>query len=439
MKRCKSHFEQVLSEKPLRREILTYLLSACLLFISLILPAAADDDFTLHVFGNANMDDRIDDSDLNYVESIISKNYQPTVLADANCDGTINETDLDQIKKLISETAESITIIDYQNRNVTLNLPIERAVGINIGAIEIMRAIGIDIRDVFVAVTSYALSNPAYFPELDGKIGIELGNPDYEKLFNLNPDLVILYKDPYKEESFGKYDAIGVPVICIDCFERESLGESIKILAEIFGKRDNAQDLLDWYYSYIDLIKKRTDGLDLSSRPKTIFCSMIEYNYPAIKVCNKNSGNHWLIVDAGGNDLGQDLEGPSGVAEVDREWILSQNPEVIVGSVTHSANKSGYSANESLAIDYMRTMHGKLVADEVIKQTDSAAEDRIHIICVDLYTGPMQAAGTAFMAKILYPETFEDLNPEEILREYFEDWQGIPYRGVWIYPPMNSD
>ena len=112
MKRCKSHFEQVLSEKPLRREILTYLLSACLLFISLILPAAADDDFTLHVFGNANMDDRIDDSDLNYVESIISKNYQPTVLADANCDGTINETDLDQIKKLISETAESITIID---------------------------------------------------------------------------------------------------------------------------------------------------------------------------------------------------------------------------------------------------------------------------------------------------------------------------------------
>jgi len=436
--RCKSFFEQVLSEHPFGMEIAVCLLSGWLLLACLVIPVTADDGFKLQVFGNANMDDRIDGGDLDYAEGIVSGNNKPTGFSDANYDGTIDEADIDQIRKIIAGTAENITITDDQNRNVTLKYPIERAVGVNIGAIEIMRAIGIDIQSVFVAVTSYALSNPAYFPELDGKVGIELGSPDYEKLFNLNPDLVILYKNPYKDESFEKYDAIGVPVICLDCFERERLDGSVKILGEIFGKRDNAQELLDWYHGYISLIKERTDSLELSRRPNTIFCSMIEYSYPIIKVCNKNSGNHWLMEDAGGNNLGQDLEGSSGVAEVDREWILSQNPEVIIGSVTHSANKSGYSANESSAIDYMRSMHGKLMADEAIKQTDAAAEDRVHIICVDLYTGPMQAAGTAFMAKILHPELFEDIDPEEILREYFEDWQCIPYRGVWIYPPLKS-
>jgi len=141
-------------------------------------------------------------------------------------------------------------------------------------------------------------------------------------------------------------------------------------------------------------------------------------------------------VDAGGNNLGESLNSTTGSAEVDREWVMSQNPDVIIGSINQAFNKSGYSADEDLAIIYMRTMHEKIVSDEAINETDAAANGRVYLICGDLNTGPMQAAGTAFMAKILHPELFEDLDPEAILKEYFEKWQGIPYRGVWIYPPF---
>ena len=48
----------------------------------------------------------------------------------------------------------------------------------------------------------------------------------------------------------------------------------------------------------------------------------------------------------------------------------------------------------------------------------------------------MQAAGTAYMAKILYPELFKDVDPEAILKEYFDKWQGIPYLVVYIYPSL---
>lgn len=435
-RRYKSCFEQVLSENPFGIEILVCLLSGWLLLAALAFPAAADEGFTLKVFGNANMDDRIDESDLDCAEGIVSKSIEPTEFADANYDGVVDGADVDRIKKIIEGDEDSLTIKDAMNRSVTLKLPIERAVGANTGAIEIARDIGVDIGDVFVAVTTYATTNPEYYPELKGKVENKFGSPDYEKLANLKPDLVILYDKPYKEESFDKFKAIGAPVICLNCFNKESLDGSVKILGEIFNKRDNAQELLDWYHGYIDLIRNRTENLDSSEKTKTIFYSNPDYYFPIVRARNKYSGDHWLIVDAGGNNLGENLNSTTGSAEVDREWVMSKNPDVIIGSINQAFNKSGYSADEELAVEYMRTMHEKIVSDEAINETNAAANGRIYLICGDLNTGPMQAAGTAFMAKILHPELFEDLDPEAILKEYLEKWQGIPYQGVWIYPPL---
>jgi iron complex transport system substrate-binding protein len=48
----------------------------------------------------------------------------------------------------------------------------------------------------------------------------------------------------------------------------------------------------------------------------------------------------------------------------------------------------------------------------------------------------MQAAGTVLMAKIIHPELFSDLDPENILKDYYETWQKIPYRGIYVYPVL---
>lgn len=56
----------------------------------IIMPAVAA-DYTLGIFGNANMDDTIDEDDISYVEGIIDGTSEETQLADANYDGTIDE------------------------------------------------------------------------------------------------------------------------------------------------------------------------------------------------------------------------------------------------------------------------------------------------------------------------------------------------------------
>jgi iron complex transport system substrate-binding protein len=260
-------------------------------------------DYTLNIFGNANMDDRIDELDIAYVEGIIKGANAPTNLSDANYDGLIDAQDIDQIQNIIDGSESEITIVDARKRNVTLNVPIQKAVAVNTGALEIIRAIGVNVDDVFVGVSSYAIANSLYWPELKDQVSIAYGSPDYEQLAQLKPDLVILYKNPKKDESFDKYQAIGVPVICMDCFNQEEMDGSIKIFGELFNRRAEANVLIEWYHGYVDLVEERTRGLPASDRPRTLFYNYPESNYPLLKASNSLSGEHTMIVKAGGINL----------------------------------------------------------------------------------------------------------------------------------------
>ena len=57
-----------------------------------VIPAAAS-EYTLDVFGNANMDETVDETDIAYVEGIIDGTNEVTELADANYDGNIDAQD----------------------------------------------------------------------------------------------------------------------------------------------------------------------------------------------------------------------------------------------------------------------------------------------------------------------------------------------------------
>jgi iron complex transport system substrate-binding protein len=39
-----------------------------------------------------------------------------------------------------------------------------------------------------------------------------------------------------------------------------------------------------------------------------------------------------------------------------------------------------------------------------------------------------------FLARALYPEKFQDLDPLAFYKEYLERFQGLEYQGVYFYP-----
>lgn len=391
-------------------------------------------DNVMKVFGNANMDNRIDEGDIAYVQGIINGTNKPTDLADADYNGKIDSNDIDQIKKIIAGQEKEITIIDAQKRNITLGVPIKKAISVNSGSIEIMRALGVDIKTVLVGVTSYALKDPLYWPELKNEASLKYGSPDYELIAKLKPDVVILYSKPYKDESFDKFDKIGIPVICLNCHDENVLESDIRTLGLLFNKEDNADSLIKWYNGYKDSIMEKVKTLSTHDKPRVLFYGYPDSYYPAFKARTGQSGDSTMLIEAGGINIAENLSGTSGTADIDKEWVMKQNPDIIVADVL-GGGFSGYSSNET-ALQNMKKIRDELLADPAVNATNAGKNGKVFIICTDLNRGPMEAAGVAYLAKYFHPELFKDLNPQSILQEYFQKWQGIPYHGYFVYPPL---
>jgi iron complex transport system substrate-binding protein len=120
-----------------------------------IMPAVAD-DYTLGIFGNANMDDTIDELDIEYVQGIIDGTNDETELADANYDGEIDEEDITQIELIISGEEEALTVIDSSDRIVTVPQPIERVVTTWIPALR--NVVILDAADKVIGIDSSTAS-----------------------------------------------------------------------------------------------------------------------------------------------------------------------------------------------------------------------------------------------------------------------------------------
>lgn len=69
--------------------------------IILITAISSAADFTLGIYGNANMDDRVDEQDIAYVEDVIRGTKPATNLTDADYDGKIDQQDIEQINRII--------------------------------------------------------------------------------------------------------------------------------------------------------------------------------------------------------------------------------------------------------------------------------------------------------------------------------------------------
>lgn len=65
-----------------------------LIYALVALSPANAADFVLEIYGNANMDEYLNQDDLDYINDIVSGKIEPTKLADANFDGKVDEEDI---------------------------------------------------------------------------------------------------------------------------------------------------------------------------------------------------------------------------------------------------------------------------------------------------------------------------------------------------------
>ena len=397
----------------------------------------ASDDEPLGIYGNANMDDIIDMRDTTYTKLIIFRKRPETKFADANHDGKVSMLDVGQVKLIIFGKQKELTVEDDFGAAVTFSFPIERFIyhGHNAYVYETLRAM--DVEDRLVGITDRFLTpgkarySENYFPELIGmtNVGI-LKSPDYEVINELKPDAVITDEERYLDRE----KMPGIPVIAMDVKLAQFTGNTRKY-GYIFDKREEAEEFINWYKSWENLLTERTEELSEDEK-RLVFLS---YYTPGAKSFAVYAEDHYrsvMVRVAGGNNLGDEISG-SGSVKVDPEWVIERNPEVIVFTVS----------NQFLGYDVEDASEAKALRDDFLSLTEWAEVDavkykRVYLVphAYLLVGGASGLIGSVYWAKWFYPDLFKDIDPQEMHQEFVTKYQHVDLNVredcKSIYPPQ---
>ena len=391
--------------------------------------AAEQDDFVLGVYGNANEDDTIDMRDLTYVKLIFFGKKPETELADAKYDDKINPLDFIQIKLIIVGKEKEITIVDSKGKKVTVRKPIERVVG-RIGIAEAIKIVRVE--DKMVGVTDGVKNREVIFPELSKLplIGTHL-KPDYEKIIELEPDIVI-WNGPLGSELEEMLEPVGINVIRLSFGRTQVIIEDIKKFGYMFDKNEEANEFISWYNGYMSTIKQRTDKLLEEDIPKVYFASYSD-DY---KTLTRGYPPDPAISIAGGRNIAADLGYPDKFNIcVDPEWVVRQNPDIIV----KGSSKGSYKVDDPTEL---REEREAILNRPELAYVSAIKNRNVYVLSfTDLAVRPRCIVSTAYMAKWFHPELFEDLDPKAIHQEYLDRFMRIDYdldeHGVFAYPPLD--
>ena len=410
----------------------------CSMFLVALPAIAAEDDFVLGIYGNANEDDTIDMRDLTYVKLIFFGEKSETEFADAKYDGEINPLDFVQIKLVIVGKEEELTYADIFGDVVTVHKPVKRIISGHSCTFQVLRAL--DAADRIVGLDTWThemgeafLQDFADLPSIGS--GSLADSADYEAILALHPDVFVsnAFTDadvtpPFKS---GNEKLPGVTVICLVCthLPLSDFGNSVRTLGYILDKEKEAEEFIEWHTGYIDKIKERTAGLSEDEKQRIYFERRREYT------CSCQFDTFFDL--AGGRNIGADLCNAIGHQSfscmVDPEWVIEQNPDVIIRTGT-----GGYSTDDpSRMID----RRNEILNRPELVNVAAVKEGRVYIAhYYGVGSFPDYIIFTAYMAKWFHPELFEDLDPQAIHQEYVNRFQGIDFdvseHGVFVYPPL---
>ena len=310
--------------------------------------------------------------------------------------------------------SENITIIDSAGREVEIPYPANKVVLLTADNCEL--AVVLDARDKVVGVEKSA---PGYaeIGEMFGKAANAGGSqePDFEKIADLNPDVVLGYKSSLENGVADELKGMGIPFVVCECNRIQTFEKDVELMGRILGKEDNAKEFLAFHNSIMDLIAERTRSISSDQRTSL-------YLTGGGTTFGKDGGIEPYLSAVGAKSIGSELPGESSVT-VDPEWVLDQDPQVIVHWITSSKIKPTPEPLIEVKESYSN--------DPVLNMTAAVKDGRVHVMGWRLFKGLRFSIGLLYWAKWCHPELFQDIDPEEYNREYVKKFLGIDLENVW--------
>ncbi len=269
----------------------------------------------------------------------------------------------------------------------------------------------------------------------------DVGQPgktfEVEQVLKLRPDVVIADRSmlKYMDEDLKRIEKAGIPVVFTDYFPHssnvtelfEEVNRSTMLLGTLLGKEERAKELVQFFREEVSSVVERAENVD--NRPKAIvFATWSEWRAYG----EEGMYNHWIEMAGGRNIAAEAVSGASG--DVNPEFVIEQNPDVIVFTCNNN-----FPSGQRVAIGYTvdsdaeaKAALMELVSRPGWENLNAVKSGRVYLVHHGLSHGHIfEFVCLQYIAKWLHPELFSDLNPEESMKEFYERFMPLPYRGVW--------
>ncbi len=309
-----------------------------------------------------------------------------------------------------------IEIIDALGKKVEIELPVKRLVALNSDVLEVIRSLKAE--SLVVGVFSEIARNPPFWPILKDKPKVgSWSDANPEIIAELRPDLVIAYSRAPGENFASKMASFGITVLRLDFYRIKTLNQEIKTLGRLLDRKKEAGRLCAWYQRNLNFIQGKLARV--GRRPAVYVESYSDYH-----TTGPGSGGNEMCELAGGWNLAANFSIP--YPQVTPEWVVSQNPQVIIKAVTLD---NGYGLNNPTSLNSLRNTIMKRPAWNLIAAVQSG---NVHVIESAIWTGPRAIIGIAWIAKWIHPDLFADLDPQVLHLEYLTTFQGLEGAGMIV-------
>lgn len=319
------------------------------------------------------------------------------------------------------------TVEDDVGRKIALPVPLRRVVVFNRYTTEFIRAIA--GMEVVVGFDVDVRKSGAYWPGAQATmvVGQAQSNaaPNYEAIVQTRPDVVFFARNGPWEEASRVLAPFKIPVFVVTGWDVLKHEWNVTTLGRLLDRPERAAKLNAFYRGYRGLLDQRLTGV---ARKRVYIEEVGDF-----KALLKGSGWHDMVETGGGINVFGDvniLDQPKARGTVqgfdtDAEEILARKPDVLIKLYS----------NQHIAIDAddARGVLTRLVARPGFANLPAVARGDVYSLSYYHASACSKIVGALRIAKWLYPERFADVDPDEAMRVWLEDFQGVPAPGVGRY------
>lgn len=252
-------------------------------------------------------------------------------------------------------------------------------------------------------------------------IGKDQRNINYEKVIELNPQVLILTGNGGWEEAAKKLEPFGIAVFVCDSYYTDQFFENTRMMGLLLGKEPEANALVNYFASKLDYIKNRLKDVER----KTVY---FEYRTAGNSTI---PGDYFyeMVAKAHGDNVFKSAKNN----KINIEEVVAKNPDYIV-KVSDTRVYSSYIPPTS---DDMNRIRNELIGRPGWDGIEAVKKNHVLLLSHYVHGGAAKLVGTMYIAKFMYPEYLPDLYPEEIFKTWVTKYQGLEYQSGHTDPPFS--